>query len=140
MSNNRPEVLSLYHNTANEITRYRDMEWKISLWAFSFLIGLFSITRFIQQWDNYESVKPGFQFLIIWILLFSIVHLYFCHRELTINRRVFRRCEQELNLDDILPSNWNVKPEKIGFRRGIFHLISWIFFMLVIAIVIFIYL
>jgi len=129
---NKPEILALYQKTANEINRYRDLEWKIAIWTLSLLVGIISLTRFVLVTEDYKQI---FQVLLgIFILvatLFSIWHIHFCHRNLTINRQVHRKCELELQIDDFLPDKWKKEPKKIKYTQGIIHLISWFILIII---------
>ena len=123
-SDDKSEILALYQKTANEITRYRDIEWKISLWAFSVSIGLISIASI---GDISSIAKIWILIFSILILIFSIGHLIFCHSRLTIQRKLLRNCELKLpKINEILPEEWKKPAECISFEKGIWHLLSWI--------------
>ena len=123
-SDGKSEILALYQKTANEIIRYRDLEWKISLWAFSVSVGLISIASI----GNISSIaKLGILIFSIFILMFSIGHTIYCHSGLTTQRKLLRNCELKLpKMNEILPEKLKKPAECISFEKGIWHLLSWI--------------
>ena len=131
---NKSEIIALYQKTAQEITRYRDMEWKVTIWSLSLLAGIISLSKLIPiSADHRAIIQIIFVTFIFVAIPFSIWHIHHCHNNLTKNRRVHRKCEQELHLDSFLPSEWKKEPKKIRYTQGLLHLISWVILIILTA-------
>lgn len=127
----KPELIAIYQKTAGEITRYRDFEWKITIWALSLLVGIISFTKLIPVPSNHKPIiQTLFVVFIVVAIPFSIWHILYCHHQLTKNRQVHRKCEKELQIDNFLPEEWKKEPEEIKYTKGLWHLASWIILIL----------
>jgi uncharacterized membrane protein len=124
-------LLALYNQTNAEITRYRDLEWKLSMWAISILLGLISLT-YLEQFQLEHAFVTA-KFLSIFTAIFSgfmIWHIHYCHKRLTKNRKYRKRYEKLLQFYDgsvfssesLLDSG---RDGEIRYSRGLIHLIFW---------------
>ncbi len=111
-------IIALYHVTAEEVTRYRDYEWKIALWALLLIAAIIRLPELILL--NHMLILQWLAFLFVTaVMISSVVLIRFCHKQFIKNSRVLRRCEGRLNLDDFKPPEWTGTPESIKFTHGI---------------------
>lgn len=123
----------LYKQVYGEIVRYRDMEWKISVWTI-LLLGATTGIRYPNAGvENcwYYLIRGFVVAYVLFVALFGSWHLHFAHRELTHNRNLRRKIEYQLGFFDptrnggvsLLPSGWAKRD--VLYSQGLLHLISW---------------
>lgn len=121
--NGRDDLLiSLYSQTYGEITRYRDMEWKIWYWTVALMAGIVSLARLSGV--ELSAVRWFLSGVVIILGVYGIWHIRFVHIQLTWNRKMRRRLERMFKFYDegvyadeaILPKSW--KEKDVSFRRG----------------------
>jgi len=128
----RDFLKELFSQTHSEISRYRDLEWKIAYWTIALLAGITAATQFI---GGSIIAKPYVQTLLtivtVIISIYGIWHIHFIHKSLTWNRKLRIKCEHlmgmfedgEYGSDSLLPKSFATSPVK--YSEGIGHLVSW---------------
>ena len=127
-------LLALYQQTNQEITRYRDYEWKMVVWTIVLMAGVVTAVRTMTTVPS--SHKISIQILLCLFTgvaaIYGIWHIRFIHIQLIWNRILRRKIERVLEFyeegaylqqDSILPSSWaNEEPK---FWEAKTHLWSW---------------
>ncbi len=119
-SNNEDERqirVAKYNQVYGEITRYRDLAWKIGLLAWAAYYGLNWVST--QQVTLFWKLPPDIFFLSIPLAaLCATVFLIYCEHTANRNRRIRREIEEVLILD----KEWRFKIE----REDPFHPSLWV--------------
>lgn len=110
-------IIAFYQVTAAEVTKYRDYEWKIALWALLLIVAIVRLPELILPNNTLIIQWLAFLFVIA-VTISSAALILFCHMQFIKNRRALRRCEGRLNLDDLKPPEWRGTPESIKFTHG----------------------
>jgi len=131
---NREKVAALiarYNQIFADILRYRDMEWKIVVWAVALLAGVIALTGPGQRKLS-VCMKSSVVVFSVAIGAYGIWHLDYAHRRLTKERQRRRHCERLLGFYDkgaydpsssLLPEERATKA--VTYKQGIAHLVSW---------------
>ena len=129
----RPAFLALLDQTHQEITRYRDMEWKVTTWTVALIAGAYAAERVTPQGGCLGCLS---RFLLsaftVLVGSYGCWHLYFLHRELTGQRRLRRKLEmfgEFYTVDSYIEGESLLHKRLFGqevlFTQGLPHLISW---------------
>jgi len=92
----------LYNQVNQEITRYRDYEWKIVIWSIALSWAVFVFSRLYVQETFLGDIRFWIDLGVIVIIMLSTfllsAHLIFVHGELTTNRNWRERIRQMLGI------------------------------------------
>lgn len=135
-------ALALYQETNNEITRYRDYEWKLPTWTAGLLIFIITGANQIDSLDidcgKAYILKTVLAVVAVVATVFSCWYIYFLHERLTANRKIRRLLSNLFGYSEVdsfvqgkslLPEKY--KTEQPSFLNGITHVVaSWIFVIL----------
>jgi len=125
-------IQGLYAIVQQEITRYRDYEWKITSWTIAIIGGIVAATQAIAFEDAHRGVvKTLLVVLTVVVAGYGIWHLCFVHSKLTENKMIRRELDGVLKFFEmnvyaecsLLPDRWNRQP--IRFWQAKVHLLSW---------------
>ena len=132
----------LYKQVYGEVVRYRDMEWKVSLWTLALLSATTAIkypSAALPQCFNWMAKVAVIAFIVC-VAIYGSWHLHFIHRELTGQRNSRRTLERSLGLSDatrnggvaLIPEKWS--KGTVPYSKGLPHLLSWWFLIAIVAI------
>ncbi len=80
-------LVALYNHIHSEITRYRDMEWRILTWTVALLAGIVTVSKGLGLPDQLRMVLKTL--LFVFTILAAVggsLHIHFAHVNLTANR------------------------------------------------------
>lgn len=130
---NRWQALrELYSQTHREITRYRDMEWKVLNWTVLLLVGVIAVSKALPASGDLKLVLKVLIFLFTAVVAFyGSWHIHFIHRELTWNRNLRQKIEEIFEFHklgvfashSILNQSWLHRV--VPYSSGLPHLVSW---------------
>jgi hypothetical protein len=120
-------LLQVYRNTQEETRRYRDLEWRITIWIVTLLAAVATAITHLPAAFLVPTPAVLLPFVFV-IGGYGIWHLRYVHKRLTEERERCRQCEILLRLDRPT-ATWGValKPENgpVSFWRGWTHLLGW---------------
>lgn len=131
-------IIALYNHTHDEITRYRDMEWKITAWIVGLIAAIVAVTHLAPIQSGHKSLVQTILGISTLVAAgYGIGHILFAHKNLTWNRRLRRKLDKILKFFDkdfynnvtILPEHW--KDKNVSYWQGLPLLLSWL--LLIIA-------
>lgn len=127
IENNEKEygpLIALYDHTHDEISRYRDMEWKICYWTILLQAGIIAAYKYVSELLLFNfSICYIFNSFTLFISWYGAWHIYFAHDNLTNNRNILKKIEGILKLSEVLHKEW-IKKES-HFWDATEHLMSW---------------
>lgn len=122
-----------YKQVHGEITRYRDMEWKVTAWTIALLAGVVLAADKLP--DGHVRTKAVLQTLMLVFVVLTIGygtwHIHFLHKQLTFNRNLRQKVEELFDFHErlvygpepILNPRW--KGRTIPYSDGLPHLLCW---------------
>jgi len=128
-------LVALYSQTRGEITRYRDLEWKLPSLVLVLLGATVAAFRGLAMTDAARVVVPTlFCLFSLLVSIIGIAHLLYVHWLLTEERRVARRIESLFEFcrpgayDNTSASLLAEEKTRRGYpwMEGLYHLLSWI--------------
>ncbi len=130
-------VLAINDITHKEITRYRDYEWRITLWTVTLMAGIVAAVRSTNlSGPNQSGIQVLLTFFLLVVLCLGIGHVCFVHSRLVTNWKIRRNLDDQLGLfqkdayfaGTVLPSEWERR--SIKWTRGLPHLLTFWVIML----------
>ena len=105
-------IIALYNQTNKEITRYRDIEWRICYWTIALIAGTIASHKYILE------IIPSYPFYICYFFnlfniitaLYGIWHICFVHSNFILNRNIQMKLEVILKLNKMKYHNRNILP------------------------------
>lgn len=125
-------LIAFYNSIQNDITNYRNWEWKVTVYYTLLSTGVlsFATSDKVKPYlsENFSILHIGFIIFQILVLIFSIYHLWKIHTYLTENRQLRRKIEKIFKFDkegvyfeeSILPNSWKKKHPTFSFEFNVF--------------------
>jgi hypothetical protein len=119
-------VLKLYDHTQAEITRYRDIEWKITGWVVAVLAGIITLVKVkVFPAAGQPILQTILSIVSLVVAAYGIWHIHYVHDSLTKNRKLRRQIEDELELTRKLEDWKFLEKKEVSYWEGKGHLFSW---------------
>ena len=116
----------------NEITRYRDYEWKTATFYNAFLAAVFFVFIDADHRKEVDFLSWGTVLAVWFLVVLAIYHLIYVHHQLNKRRLERHRLYETLGVDDHL-GDWSPKFVLILYEGPGF----WMFFSIVAILVLF---
>jgi hypothetical protein len=137
-----PIILSLFNHVNSEITRYRDLEWRVTAWVVAIIAGVTASPHLasLTKLSYYCGMKLFATLFVFATAGYGIWHIIYIHKQLTIQRKVRRDIGILLRFYEkgiysknfSLPASWD---KETTFEEGKEHLISFFVLIIVVSII-----
>jgi uncharacterized membrane protein YciS (DUF1049 family) len=120
-------LLQLYRNIHSETLRYRDLEWKVTVWVVTLLAAISASFKWLPKSFDVQT-RLVVVLVVGFVCAYGLWHLLYVHLRLTQTRNQCRKCENLLGLYEPAPV-WPhpVSPDEgkpVGYCKGWPHLVS----------------
>lgn len=129
-------LIALYNQAYQEVSRYRDMGWKITGWAVAIMAGVITAAHGQGFAPRYPCVVKTLTVLfVLAVALYATWHIHFVQRESQWNRNLRRHCERIFHFykkgaydpdpqsAPLLPEHWG--PKEVTYFHGMHCPVSW---------------